>query len=347
MLKMKNKVIVFFVMIILIASFITAFPFFTKNSLKEEKSETPTCGDGTLYETCSVTKPYFCEQGILVEKISVCGCSSLSKNLGGSCYSVHQSYPEKITLKYILNRTEKEIDFTMYGEMADYISRVSRVIEYREDEKPSRADFKLKTINDEEQRELLMPLVVKIQNLANDGVEQARIAVSIVQNIPYGSTDKTVFFASGEINYSQYPYEVLYYNQGICGEKSALMAFLLKELGYGVSIFYFSEENHEVVGIKCPAEKSFRGSGYCFVETGGPAIITDSFIEYVGGIKLESEPEVIVISDGKSLPEKMQEYKDAKTMRKIREGSWFIFNKNKKFEALKKKYGLIEEYQVE
>src|SRR3989344_7435279 len=159
MLKMKNKVIVFFVMIILIASFITAFPFFTKNSLKEEKSETPTCGDGTLYETCSKTKPYFCEQGILVEKISVCGCSNLSQNLGGSCYSIHQSYPKKTTFKYILNGIEKEIDFIMYGEMADHLSRVSRVIEYTEDKKPSRADFKFKIINHEEQRELLMPLV--------------------------------------------------------------------------------------------------------------------------------------------------------------------------------------------
>src|SRR3989344_5114584 len=334
----KEKLILVFVILLILS--LTSFAY-------SKEIEIQACGDETPYGLCSKTKPYFCEQGILVEKISVCGCSNLSQNLGGSCYSIHQSYPKKTTFKYILNGIEKEIDFIMYGEMADHLSRVSRVIEYTEDKKPSRADFKFKIINHEEQRELLMPLVVKIQNLERDSVNQARIAISLVQSIPYGTTEKTILFPSGEINYSKYPYEVLYYNEGICGEKSALMAFLLKELGYGVSIFYFPEENHEAVGIKCPIEKSFRKSGYCFIETSGPAILNDYSIEYTGGLRLESEPEVIVISDGISLPEKMLEYKDAKDLRDIRNKNIFGFFKKYKFPALKEKYDLIEEYKVE
>lgn len=338
-----------FIPAVIIIAFISAFLLLNglmQIILIEDAEKIITCGDGTFYDSCSLTKPYFCELGVLVEKVSSCGCSNLSQDLGGKCFTKYQSYPESRNLKYILNGNVGEMDFTVYGEMADHLSRVSRSIEYKEDKKPSRADFKLKTINDEKQRELLMPLVVEIQNLENDRVQQARMAVSLVQNIPYGSTEKTILFPGGEINYSKYPYEVLYYGQGICGEKSALLAFLLKELGYDISIFYFSEENHEVVGIKCPLERSFHGNGYCFVETSGPAIISDSSVEYVGGIKLESEPEVIPISEGISLPKEMQEYEDAETMKKIRE-SWFVFNKNKKFEVLKERYGLIEEYQIE
>jgi len=231
--------------------------------------------------------------------------------------------------------------------MADYLSRVSRVIEYSNGKDPSRDDFKLKTIGDEEQRELLMSLIVKIQNISNNSVDQARIAVSLVQNIPYGSIERKTFLPSGEVDYSQYPYEVLYNSKGICGEKSTLMAFLLKELGYGVSIFYFSDENHEAVGIRCPMEKSFRNTGYCFVETGGPAIISDSSVQYTGGISLTSEPEIIVISAGISLPRGLQEYKDAKDLTDIRSKNFFSLFKMHKFDDIKQRYGLIEEYGVE
>ncbi|MCX6814227.1 MAG: matrixin family metalloprotease [Candidatus Aenigmarchaeota archaeon] len=32
------------------------------------------CEDGTFYETCSVSKPYYCFNGTLIEKARVCGC---------------------------------------------------------------------------------------------------------------------------------------------------------------------------------------------------------------------------------------------------------------------------------
>ena len=335
---------------IIIVVFFLAFLLlngFQQAKLVENPEKTTICGDGTPYDSCSATKPYFCEQGILVEKISVCGGSSISEIRNDSCFSQYKTYPKSIILSYILNGEENLMGFTVYGELTDHLSRVSRIIDYSEDEAPSRTDFKLKIINYDEQRELLMPLVVKIQNIANDPIEQARIAISIVQNIPYGSTEKKLLFAGSEINYSRYPYEVLYYGQGICGEKATLMAFLLKELGYGVSIFYFADENHEAIGIKCPIKKSFRDTGYCFVETGGPAVITDSSMEYVDGIKLESEPEILVISEGISLPENMFEYKDAKTLRDIRNRNFFGLLKFWRLDGINEEYGLAEEYNLE
>ena len=341
----NNKNLIKFDFLIIFILFLTTILII---SISSKEQENQACGDGTQYETCSVTKPYFCdrETKILTEKASVCGCNNLSWQAGDLCVSKYESYPKNINLEYTIDEKENKMVFTAYGEMADYFSKIQRDIEYINGEIPSRTDFKLKVINNKEQRELLMPLVTEIQNLNNDKTIQAKIAISLVQKIPYETTGKNILLPSGEIDYAQYPYEVLYYNQGICGEKSALLAFLLKELGYGVSIFYFPEENHEAVGIKCPMKNSFRNSGYCFIETAGPSIISDFSMEYTGGLRLKSEPEILVISDGISLPEKMPEYKDAKDISDIRNRNiWSLF-KFWKADDIKEKYGLIGEYNL-
>ena len=92
-------------------------------------------------------------------------------------------------------------------------------------------------------------------------------------------------------------------------------------------------------------ENSLDKTGYCFIETTGPSIITDNSIEYVGGITLESDPEVFFISDGISLGNDLYEYGDAEDMIKIRNGEFLLF-KESKLQKLKEKYGLVEEYNV-
>ncbi len=315
---------------------------------KEKFGGIPVCGDGTIYGECSSDKPYYCQEKILIENALTCGCVDFLENEGNSCVLEENMTSKNIVLKYISSKEEKEINFMAYDEINNYVLDTPRTIDYMGSETPSRADFKLKAINEEIQREMILSLVKKIQNLEpNDKVQQVRIAISIVQNIPYGASDKKQSFVGQEVEYSRYPYEVLYENQGICGEKSLLLSFLLKELGYGVSIFYFAEENHEVVGIKCPLSKSFYGSGYCFVETDRPSIITDSSMVFEGEVKLKSEPEVILISDGLSLPKNMYEYRDAKTLKNIREKNLLGILNFWKFKGLKEKYGLVEVYNLE
>ena len=92
-------------------------------------------------------------------------------------------------------------------------------------------------------------------------------------------------------------------------------------------------------------KESYRDTGYCFVETTGSSILTDDSIEFIGGVTLQSEPEVIFISDGVSLPEDMPEYRDAETLKSIRAGKIVLFQ-NSRLEKLKEKYGLIEEYNI-
>jgi len=331
----------FFLSLVSFLIFLTLIVLLFKSPTIQGKIHT--CGDGTFYETCSLTKPYYCEQGALIEKTFVCGCSEFSERLGDSCITHLQKGPKNLALKYIFDGEEKELEFTAYKGLSDYLSVLPRTISYSNEEKPLRADFSFKKINEGEQRELLLPLIIKIQNLTNDKEEQARIAISLVQNIQFGFSDKTDSFFGNQVNYSRYPYEVLYDAQGICGEKSELLAFLLREIGYGVVLFYNQKENHEFVGIKCPIEESYRETGYCFVETTGPSIITDDSIEYVGGIKLESEPEIIFISDGYSLPKNLREYKDAEIMKRIRQGKFVLFS-NSKLMSLREKYGLVEVY---
>lgn len=244
-----------------------------------------------------------------------------------------------------MNGNESKINFVAYQGMSTYLSSLPQDISYSGNETILISDFIFNKINQQDQRQLLLPLAIAIQNITSDRTDQARIAISIVQNIPYGVSNKTTSFFGTKVNYSRYPYQILYDNQGICGEKSELLAFLLRDLGYGTAIFYYPQENHEAVGIKCPVEDSYQKTGYCFVETTGPAIISDSYLQYVGGTVLTSQPEITLVSTGDSLPSGLPEYSDAETMTKLTKGE-FVFLGNSKLNNLVNKYGLINEYQI-
>jgi hypothetical protein len=333
--------VIFAILITLILIYLPKLNFSIKNS----------CGDGTLKGECSEVKPYFCSsRGQLIENPSFCGCPENFSLIYGECISEFSTNPKKISLKYTLRGEENKISFTVYEGMKDYVSTIPRSIYSSGGNSPSKADFKLKAINDEKQREFLLPLLIDIQNITNDKADQMRIAVSLIQNIPYGNSNSTVSFFNQNVSYSRYPYETLYDNEGVCGEKTDLINFLLKELNYGFAVFYYPEENHEAVGIKCPTEISFNNTGFCFVETSGPAIITDNQIDYIGAGRLTSNPEILNLSDGESIGQNLYEYMDAKDMIALRnslnkKGSLNFLQKIR-LNQLDKKYGLAEIYNI-
>ncbi len=327
-----------FIVIFLIFCISIYFIFFKKEMAN-------ICNDGTGYNHCSPIKPYFCLKGMLVEKASVCGCSNVSEVNGDRCVSEYQTKPKMITLNYVLRGDAGKIYLTVYGGLYDYLSELPRYIDSNEN--PTLVNFKLKSLNEEQQREMLLPLLVKIENLAKNKDDQARIAVSIVQNIPFGSSNKIVKLGNIGVEYYRYPYEVLYDNEGVCGEKSELLAFLLREMGYESAFLYYSKENHEAMGIKCPVKNSLDNTGYCFIETTGSSIITDSKTEYVSVEQLTSSPEVIPIPGTLSFGEvNFYEYNDAKTLDKIRERAkdygTINYIQHLQFQSLKKKYGLVD-----
>ncbi len=308
----------------------------------------PSCGDGSFYASCSSDKPFYCSSGILIENASRCGCPSNSTQANDSCISYYQSGSMKSAdFYYTVEGKQSEINFTMYKGLYNYLFSLPNSITSTDGKAPQRSEFALKRINDLNQENLLIPLVKQIQNLAPDSkVDQARIAISLVQNIPWGSSGKTITFGGFKLDYSRYPYQVLYDNQGLCEEKSELLAFMLRDIGYGVVLFYYPQENHETVGIKCPVAESLNGTGYCFVETSGPAIISDSNLVYANGEKLNSSPEILNISDGISLPEGLPEYNDARKLEKLSDRGWLGPVYSMTLNNLEKKYGLGKVYNI-
>ena len=340
MIKKEVIIRIYVVCLILVLSIATYFVFYEKEPL--------TCNDGTPYGNCSATESYFCANGTLIQKASICGCSNLTEKNGDDCISKYQTNPINISFNYTLRGKNMQINFTVYKGMDDYLSSLPRYI--NTDENPNLNDFKLRSLNNEEQRQLLIPFFVGIENLAKDKDDQARIAISLVQNIPFGNSNKTIKFGGIPLDYYRYPYEVLYDNQGICDEKSELLSFLLREMGYANAFLYYPKENHEAIGIKCPTIKGLNNTGYCFVETTGPSIITDYETEYVGIGQLTSVPEIFPIPGNLSFgQENLYEYDDARTLDSIREaartdGAINIIE-SFQFNSLKKKYGLQDTSQ--
>jgi len=304
------------------------------------------CNDGTENNNCSSIKPYICQNGSLIEWPSICGCGDLSEVINNKCVSKYQDGAKDILLTYTLDGKKGIINFVVYKNLSDYLSKIPRYIETIDGKEATLFDFKMRSLDEKEQKELLLPLVIAIENITKNKDDQARIAISLVQNIPFGNSNKTIRFGDTYIEYYRYPYEVLYDLQGVCGEKSELLSFLLRELGYETAFLYYVKENHEATGIKCPIEKSLNRTGYCFIETTGPSIITDSQTEYLVLSKLKSSPEIIPIAGNLSFGRRnFYEYNDAKTLEEIRMlvkryGEINIFQ-HLQFQNLKKKYGLL------
>lgn len=348
--SLNKKLFYFFIVVfVLIILFLITSSF--ANIIKQNiYKQIPVCGDGSFPGTCSLTKPFYCnEEGVLVNDAGTCGCPDGFQGDNGFCVSVYEVTPKKINLRYSLGGKENFIEYTVYEDFNNYLYSLKQSISYSENEDSSRADFKLNKINEELQREFLMPLVIYIQNLDLSKDDQARVAISMVQNIPFGESNRTFIFSGQEIPYSRFPYQVLYDYEGVCGEKTELLSFLLRELGYGVSFFYYPDENHEALGIKCPIEKSFSSTGYCFVETTGPSIISDNEIIYSDIGKLESAPELYFLSEGLTFGESgFREIRDARRLGRIRNAvsnrGWLGPIMKNTFLRLKDKYGLVDEY---
>ncbi len=206
----------------------------------------------------------------------------------------HKINPQTETLNY----GGGKINFIVYGDLNNYFSLLDRSISYYEGETPPTSrDFILKEMNDDLQYQSLLPLVWEIRSKAKNPKDEANMAIRLVQNIPY---DYQALYSAYLVG--RYPYEVLYDNKGVCGEKSQLLAFLLKELGYGVVIFEYPSENHMAVGIICG--KGNYNTNYCFIEATEPTQVGFIPQGYVGGADIRNaHPDIISVSKGRKYGE--------------------------------------------
>jgi len=248
------------------------------------------------------------------------------------------SSPRELSFFYILGGQNRTINYTVYYGVYSYIHSLPRDYYCTVWADECRSVFlATRYIDEPVQREYMLPLVEAIRNQTNNTDDQARIAISLVQNIPYDSEG----VRTGKLGDS-YPYEVLYENIGACEEKSRLLVFLLRELGYGSALFTFTEERHMAVGIKC-TRGQYRGE-YCFVETTMPTIITDSWGDYQYIGQLTSTPLFTRFNDDGRVFDSSEEDNDTRSWRLLQPTEYFpmYIGSDKYYEwyALRDKYGL-------
>lgn len=345
-----NNIKNYYILAALLVSFIILFSLFFYSSSNNTVDETKSfllCGDGTFSSECSLNSPYYCEGKDLVPESELCGCPDSLNKINNECVSKYFTEEKDVTLNYVLMGEAGEINMKVYGGVSEYLDTKERAIIYDKGEIPSRADFKFIKIDDEIQREALMGLVVSIQNIApNSLTDQARVAISLVQNIPYKESEfgKVGNFRVNDMRLARYPYQVIETEVGSCEGKSELLVFLLREIGYGTAVFYYNDKNHEAVGVKCPIEESLDGTGYCFVETTVPAPISYSTGNYLIGestnVKLEN-PRTVILSKGISLESGLIEYADVEKIEDVfKNGRTDIYERSVKLSPIYEKYGM-------
>ena len=218
--------------------------------------------------------------------------------------------PVTMHYNYTLRGVSSEITFVVYGGLYNYLlSSENSSVSYYPGNQPSSEEITrivtLRYINENVEKGEIRNLVSAIQQITSNEDDQARIAISLVQNIPYDYSTLTTTSTDWK-----YPYEILYSNMGVCSEKSNLLVCILRELGYGCAILEFPQQSHAAVGIACPPQYSYY-QGYAFVESTRPTIITDCYGDYIGAGKLPSSPAyVIVVQDGKVMNSIYEEYQD-------------------------------------
>ena len=204
-----------------------------------------------------------------------------------------------ITLLYRLRGHNGYINFELSKDIYETFSETKHTYFFNSDNEVIQTMLENNT-----QDYYLKPLINKIKMLSQNSDDQAKIAVSMIQHIPYDyeSTRSTDWY---------FPYETLYLNTGVCSDKSILLAYILNELGYETVLFQFDDENHMAVGVKTSPEYDYRDSGYAFIETTQTAIITDVTEEFTSGRLLTSSPHFLKLHGGTKSLNVSEEFEDA------------------------------------
>ena len=243
---------------------------------------------------------------------------------------------------YVLRGNRGIVTAPLYKEIYEYqqtLEDKSRCYRYIGDFTPCNSEethnYYMSYLNEKQQVYGMDQLIDQIRSQTSDPDDQVRIAVSLVQNIPYQKDVEDIYNI-------QYPYETLYRNSGVCSDKSVLLVYILRDLGYESAVLSFRDENHAVVGIRTQPDYTYKQTGYAFIETTNPAIITDSNSRYTEIGTLSSDPMVITLSSGKSLDNLTEEYGDASAYTQImnngHNNSPLVY---REWETLVWKYGLL------
>lgn len=183
---------------------------------------------------------------------------------------------EKFTWNY--NGASYSIEETLYQSAYDFYRRQPKAYRYYSENLPAnwKDEYFRMFLEPAKNDEIFSQIAADIRNeglarkLKDDQI--AELTLAFVQAIPYDDERAKLILTAPENSANtqslpKYPYEILYEKRGVCSDKSFLAYILLKNLGYGISLFEFSEANHMAIGIECPVQYSTASSGYCYGET--------------------------------------------------------------------------------
>lgn len=178
--------------------------------------------------------------------------------------------PKETEFQWEYNGKNYKLSETFYASLYNFYANSPKTYSYQgeistEWEKDYYAMFLTHTKSDDS----ISLLATDLQNLGTEKKlnpdQMVELTLAFVQAIPYDHLRaEQILSGSGVTNY---PYETLFENKGVCSDKSFLLANLLSKMGYGTALLTYDDEQHMAVGIGCPAEFSSYDSGYCYAET--------------------------------------------------------------------------------
>jgi hypothetical protein len=194
----------------------------------------------------------------------------------------------------------------VYQSKYDYFSGLDRDVYYPNSSRkdPEEEYYKQFLLSDQDE-DTIERIIREINSLThtNTSDDQVSALVSFVQYIEYDCEKLFSYENLIQNDYqTNYPYETLYMNQGVCGDTTLLLAKILNHLGYGSAFLIYEEQNHMALGIRCPNnEANFveDGVGYCYIETTAPARI-GIIPQGIDESETLTNPRIIKVSDGKS-----------------------------------------------
>ncbi|HAT73651.1 MAG: hypothetical protein US30_C0009G0007 [Candidatus Moranbacteria bacterium GW2011_GWF2_36_839] len=178
--------------------------------------------------------------------------------------------PKEIEFQWKYNGKDYKLSKTFYGSLYNFYANSPKTYSYQGELSPDwEKDYYAMFLRHTSSDDSISLLATDLQNLGAQKKLNAdqivELALAFVQAIPYDhSRAEELLSGSGATNY---PYETLFENRGVCSDKSFLLANLLTQMGYGTALLAYDDERHMAVGIGCPAEFSSYDSGYCYAET--------------------------------------------------------------------------------
>jgi hypothetical protein len=148
-------------------------------------------------------------------------------------------------------------------------------------------------VDEEDQNPLYDTLLADLRSLRDslglDDDRYAELIITMAQSLEYRTdpNDPAPLF----------PIETVAAAAGDCDDKTLLAAALLAREGYEVALLSFEDEQHMALGIRT-SERSYRDTGYAFVEMTTPSLV--GWVPDSAGDAgpLRSQPVVIGIGDG-------------------------------------------------